>query len=70
ITGEGAAEEYTRDEPIPWMNLIISRGRALSAIYQKLKDKKVLANLTEIKSGILAAKFISILPTVEEALDT
>ena len=40
ITGEGAAEEYTRDEPLPWINLIISRGRALSAIYQNSKIKK------------------------------
>ena len=40
ITGEGAAEEYTRDELLPWMNLFISRGRVLSAIYQNLKIKK------------------------------
>ncbi len=65
-----AAVDYTQVEPLPWMNILVDRGRALSAYYQNPKDKKSLENLAEIKSNLLAANFISILPAVEEALET
>jgi class 3 adenylate cyclase/tetratricopeptide (TPR) repeat protein len=63
-----AAEEYTQDEPLPWMDVLVARGRALSAYYQNPKDQKTLENLADIKSKLLAAKFISILPAIDEAL--
>jgi class 3 adenylate cyclase/tetratricopeptide (TPR) repeat protein len=63
-----AAEVYTEDEPLPWMDLIISRGRALSKFYQNPDDKAALSQLKKLKSDILEAKIIALLPRIEEAL--
>ena len=65
-----AAEDYTQDEPLPWMDILIARGRGLSAFHQNPKDQKALKNLADIKSKLLAAKFISILPAIDEALES
>jgi len=65
-----AAEEYTQDEPLPWIDLIVARGRTLSTFHQNPKDKKVLENLAAIKSKLLAANFVSILPAIDEALES
>ena len=64
-----AAEEYTLNEPLPWMDILVARGRTLSAFHQNPKDQKLLENLADIKSRLVAANFISILPAVDAALE-
>ena len=63
-----AAEEYTLNEPLPWMDILIARGRSLAAFHQNPKDKKILEKLADIKSKLIAAKFISIFPAIDDAL--
>ena len=46
-----AAEEYTREEPLPWMEIIVARGRALSELYQNPRDP---SSIEKVKKALMA----------------
>ncbi|MBT3991633.1 MAG: AAA family ATPase [Rhodospirillaceae bacterium] len=65
-----AAEEYTREEPLPWMEIIVARGRALSELYQNPRDPSSIEKVKKVKADILDRKFLSLMPRIEEALSS
>jgi hypothetical protein len=63
-----AAEGYTRDEPLPWMDLLIDRGRALADIGQGTRDGETVEVLTHVRDEADRVGFKVAIPALDEAL--
>jgi class 3 adenylate cyclase/tetratricopeptide (TPR) repeat protein len=63
-----AAEEYTSEQPLPWMDLIIRRARVLSVIGQGEADDNSLAEARAILVEARDKGFEAIVPALEAAL--
>lgn len=65
-----AAETYTKEEPLPWMDLLIRRGRALAAWGQSNHDPALQEELEDIRDAAKSVQFNAIVPLIDEALAT
>ncbi len=64
-----AAEDYTEEERLPWMDLLIRRGRALAKWGQNGHDAEVANELEEIRQTATSVQFNAIVPMINVALE-
>ena len=63
-----ALETYVSAEPLPWVALVIERGRALAALGSGKYDDAVLGDLRRIRDEIARVGMLSALPGLDFAL--
>jgi tetratricopeptide (TPR) repeat protein len=63
-----ALEAYTQDEPLPWSDFFVARGRALAACGRGRRDAGQVAELTRLTEEGKRLAFRLSLPAVETAL--
>ncbi len=63
-----ALADYTRPEPLPWSDLFIARGRALTAHGRGRRDPETLAALGHLRDEAIRVGFVAALPGLEAAL--
>jgi len=63
-----ALEDYTQAEPLPWTDLFIARGRALSAFGRGRRDDTTILALQSVRDEARRMGLMSALPALEEAL--
>jgi tetratricopeptide (TPR) repeat protein len=63
-----ALEAYTAEEPLPWTDIFIARGRALAAHGQGLRDAALTAELERLRDEIVESGHGLALSAVEAAL--
>lgn len=64
-----ALEDYTRPEPLPWCDFFIARGRALAAFGQGRRGAETLAELRRLREQAERRGFMTVLPTLDAALE-
>lgn len=63
-----ALEDYTRDEPLPWTDFFIARGRALAAFGRGRRDGAAMQALQRLHDEAVRADLKSALPALEAAV--
>lgn len=63
-----AFENFTRQEPLPWANFIVARGRTLAAWGENQRDKIIVERLRELQNRAKSAKMEFLLPAINAAL--
>ena len=63
-----AAEIYTDEQQLPWMDLRIRRGRALEKWGQNGQDSKVATELEDIRQTAISVNFNTIVPMIDAVL--
>jgi hypothetical protein len=63
-----AAEDYTRSEPLPWIDFIIARGHALAAWGRGQRDSATSAALGRLLDEARRIGWAAVLPALEAAL--
>jgi class 3 adenylate cyclase/tetratricopeptide (TPR) repeat protein len=63
-----ALEDYTRAEPLPWVDVFAARGRALVAYLQDASDEGVMRELQRVRAALMKAGFSGWLQPIEAAL--
>jgi tetratricopeptide (TPR) repeat protein len=63
-----ALEAYTRPEPLPWSELVIERGRALTAYGRGSREPALRRNLSELRDRVAGMPWHWMLPRLERAL--
>ena len=63
-----AAEQYTTTEPLPWMTLLIERGRLLAELGINGTSAELMEKLGALRDSALQKEFRSPLPMIERAL--
>jgi hypothetical protein len=63
-----ALETYTREEPLPWSNFFVARGRALAACGRGRRDAALAAELALLMEEGKRLAFKLSLPALELAL--
>ena len=61
-------ERYTAQEPLPWSDLVIARGRALVQFGQGERNTALLKRLTALRDEAARVEFNLALPALERAL--
>jgi class 3 adenylate cyclase/predicted ATPase len=64
-----ALEAYTQDEPLPWADLFIARGRALVAWGRGIRDDATRAAMESIRDEARRIGLIAPVATLEDALN-
>jgi len=64
-----ALEQYTSQEPLPWSDLIIERGRVLAAYGQGEVSDELRSTLQQIHDQVVKAGQMMILPPLTHALN-
>jgi tetratricopeptide (TPR) repeat protein len=65
-----ALEQYVRDEPLPWANLLVSRGRALAAVGMDGPSDPALSALRHLREQLSQTGLGSALPALDAVLGT
>jgi tetratricopeptide (TPR) repeat protein len=65
-----ALEQYVRDEPLPWGNLLVSRGRALAAVGMDGPSDPALSALRHLREQLSQTGLGSALPALDAVLGT
>ena len=65
-----AVEDYTRSEPLPWIDFIIARGRALAAWGRGQRNPAAAAELGRLRDEAQRIGWAAVLPAIEAALAT
>jgi class 3 adenylate cyclase/tetratricopeptide (TPR) repeat protein len=65
-----ALEEYTRDEPLPWTDFFIARGRALASVGRGQHHDSITQELTSLLGQANHMGYKASVATLEEALST
>ena len=60
-------EAYTQDEPLPWSELFVARGRALAQAQQR-GSERLRSDLERVRAALVKANLLAFLPPVEVAL--
>lgn len=63
-----ALEDYTRDEPLPWSDYIIARGRALASVGRGERHDSITQDLTGLLGQANRMGYKASVPAIEEAL--
>jgi class 3 adenylate cyclase/tetratricopeptide (TPR) repeat protein len=63
-----ALAEYTREEPLPWSDFYVARGRALAAVGAGRADDRAFATLARLAAEGRRAGLVSALPAINQAL--
>ena len=63
-----AGEDYTRSEPLPWINFIIARGRGLAAWGRGQRNSATAAELGRLLDEARRIGWAAMLPALEAAL--
>lgn len=63
-----ALENYTSAEPLPWSDLLIARGRALSSHGQGARDEATMGELKRLHEEAKRVNLRTALPALEAAL--
>ncbi len=63
-----ALEDYTSDEPLPWSNLLIARGRTLSAHGRGSRDNATMRDLQLLCEEAKRVNLKAVIPALEAAL--
>jgi len=64
-----ALEDYTRPEPLPWCDFFVARGRALAAFGQGRRGADTLAELRRLREQAERNRYITVLSTLDAALE-
>ena len=64
-----AAEDYTRNEPLPWMRMIIARGRAIAAANESGASGPCVEVLSSLRDETRTVGFRSILPVIDSIME-
>jgi class 3 adenylate cyclase/tetratricopeptide (TPR) repeat protein len=62
-----ALEEFTRQEPLPWSDFFVARGRALAACERGQYDSALLIELSRLRAQGERLGLLSSLPAIERA---
>jgi class 3 adenylate cyclase/tetratricopeptide (TPR) repeat protein len=62
-------EEFTRPEPLPWSNLVISRGRTLADAGRDPANKEVQVRLNALRTDVIRINMGTALTAIELALE-
>jgi tetratricopeptide (TPR) repeat protein len=63
-----ALEEFTRPEPLPWSEFLITRGRLLAAVGRGRRDKETRQGLERCRDQARGLELLTPLPAMEQAL--
>jgi len=63
-----ALEAYTRDEPLPWCEAVIARGRVLARVLDGERGEEVRREIGHALGLARAMNFLVLVPALEEAL--
>ena len=63
-----ALEDYTRQEPLPWTEFFIARGRALAKIGRGQRDEVTIDELKRVSSEAKSMGKTNALGALKEAL--
>jgi tetratricopeptide (TPR) repeat protein len=63
-----ALEAYTREEPLPWADFYVARGRALAACGAGQRDRSVMDQLVRLRAEAARIGLMSALAAIEDAL--
>ncbi|MDP6342963.1 MAG: tetratricopeptide repeat protein [Alphaproteobacteria bacterium] len=66
----GLLEDFTRDEPMPWTDFFIARGRTLAAHARTPDDPDMRKQLTDLRQTARDIHMGSALPAIERALES
>jgi len=61
-------EAYTREQPLPWSDFVIARGRALAAWGQGMRNESLLAELRRLHQLAAQRGLRSLAADLERAL--
>lgn len=64
-----ALERYTREEPLPWSEFVIARGRALAAHGRGRRDDGHARTVRELRASAQAASFAVAIPALDAAIE-
>jgi len=64
----GLLENYVGDEPLPFTDLIIARGRALAAIGKGEREAALVDTLRGLIATATEHGLVLVIPTMEQAL--
>jgi len=62
-------EDYTREEPLPWCNLVIDRARALAAWGRGDRSSRLIGELKRLRSDAVRAEFNYVVRNIDAALN-
>ena len=60
-------ESYTKKEPMPWSNLVISRGRCLARLGQGENKSESFQELSDLEEECNRLGFITLIPQLQQA---
>ncbi|MBP0592221.1 AAA family ATPase [Paraburkholderia sp. LEh10] len=63
-----ALEDFTRAEPLPWVQLFAARGRAMAALLRDSSDEAAAAELRRVRAALANAGFGGALKAVDALL--
>jgi len=61
-------EDYTREEPLPYAELLIARARALAAFGRGERGAALATKLEQLREQAAAIKLLFLLPAIDQAL--
>ena len=62
-------EDYTRDQPLPWTEFVVARGRALATIGCGNKNQSTRQEIERLRNKAKELRMGTALPAIERAVD-